>query len=122
IVLSEAYQRGSLSTPNNKADDRFYARYIVRPLPPVVLVDAVAKVTGVPEKFDGAEARAIALGDARVKSEPLDLLGRCTRQGEAGPSVAASLPLALHKINGDWLNKKIAAPEGSLHKMLAAQK
>src|SRR5207249_2330588 len=67
IVLSEAYQRGSLTNVNNKADDRFYSHYLVRPLPPVVLLDAVATVTGAPDKLDGA-TRGIVLGDSRVKS------------------------------------------------------
>jgi hypothetical protein len=125
IVLSEAYQRSSLTTANNKADDRFYSHALVRPLPPVVLVDAVAQVTGVAEKFAGlpAETRAIALGDARVPSPPLDLLGRCSRLAGCGPTTGGgSLPLTLHKINGDWLNKKVADPKGTLHTLIGAKK
>jgi hypothetical protein len=123
VLMSEAYQRTSLTTGVNRNDDRFHARSLVRPLPPAVLVDAVAKVTGVPEKL-GESSRAIALVDARVPSVPLDLLGRCSRDGSCTPSNAGtgSLPLALHKINGPWLNAKIAHPHGRLHLLLQNRK
>lgn len=120
IVLSEAYRRSAVVTPGQYADDRFYSRYLTRPLPPVVLLDAVARVTGVP---DVVGERAIALGDARVASEALDLLGRCNRTDCAtGGNRAGSLPLVLHKINGGWLNDKIAHPRGRLRQLLAAGK
>ena len=82
IVVSQAYQRSSLSTGNNHADNRFYSKAILRPLPPTVIVDAVSAVTGISEEFGGlpSDTRANALGDTRIDSEPLDLLGRCSRQ------------------------------------------
>jgi Protein of unknown function (DUF1549)/Protein of unknown function (DUF1553) len=125
IVASEAYQRSSLSTPNNKCDDCFYSHAFVRPLPPVVLVDAVAQVTGLPEKLGDMPLgmRAITLGDSKVASAPLDLLGRCSRSADCVSSGGpGSLTLALHKINGDWLNKKVADPNGTLHSLLGAKK
>jgi hypothetical protein len=121
IVGSAAYQRSSLPTGINRTDDRFYSRALVRPLSPAVMVDAVARVTGVAEKLgslpDGS--RAIALGDSRVPSLPLDLLGRCARENvcSAEPS-AGALRLTLHRINGPWLNDKIAHPQGRLHVLL----
>jgi hypothetical protein len=122
IIASEAYQRSSLATPSNRGDDRFYAKALVRPLPPQVMVDAVAKVIGVPEKLGSLPlgTAAVSLGDSRVASEPLDLLGRCARDGGCTTTlgVAASLPLMLHTINGPWLNAKIASPEGRLHQFL----
>src|SRR5262249_19002514 len=125
ILASEAYQRSSLSLPNNKADDRFYSHALVRPLPPVVMVDAIARVTGVPEKLGEMPLgmRAIALGDSKIASRPLDLLDRCTRTADCGSSGGpGSLTLALHKINGDWLNKKISGPAGTLHSLIQAKK
>jgi hypothetical protein len=133
IVSSAAYQRSSLSVGINKIDDRFYSRALVRPLPPVVMIDAVADVTGVPGRFDYREAgkkltgplaktyaRAIELPDSRIASRPLDLLGRCSRDAscEAGPA-GGGLPLTLYKINGDWLNDRISNREGRLHRLLA---
>jgi hypothetical protein len=122
ITSSEAYQRASQSVAGNATDDRFYSRYMVRPLPPHVLVDAVSAVTGVPEQLGDAPlgTRAISLSDSRVASEPLDLLGRCARDGECTPGAAAgSLPLTLHTINGEWLNAKIHKSGGLIERRLA---
>ena len=123
IVSSEAYQRSSLSSGNNSADNRFYSKALVRPLPAAVMVDAVATVTGVPEQLGTTSSgtRAISLGDARVPSLPLDLLGRCDRQGGCTTQVQtgnATLPLTLHIVNGDWLNQKIESPDGRLQSWL----
>jgi hypothetical protein len=126
VVASEAYQRSSLATGANRSDDRFYSKALVRPLPPHVLVDAVAKVTGVPEKLGnlplGTAARS--LGDSRDVSVPLDLLGRCSRDGgcPATPSGTGSLPLTLHAIHGPWLNAKISDPNGRLHTLLREER
>ncbi|OAI54721.1 hypothetical protein AYO44_14335 [Planctomycetaceae bacterium SCGC AG-212-F19] len=122
IVLSAAYQRSSLSVAGNQTDDRFYSRALVRPLPPTVMMDAVATVTGVADKFGSLKegTTALSLGDTQIASLPLDLLGRCGRANGCAavqPS-AGSLPLTLHKINGSWLNDKIAHPEGRLHRLL----
>lgn len=119
ILASEAYQRSSLPVEGNRADDRYYARALVRPLPPHVLLDAVAHVTGV---ADSLPDRAIALGDSRIRSEPLDLLGRCARDAgcESAPASGA-LPLVLHALNGAWLNEKLASPTGRLARMLRHQ-
>jgi hypothetical protein len=124
IVASEAYQRSSLPLQGNRADDRFYSRALVRPLPPHVLVDAVAKVTGVPEQLGNLPAgtRASALGDSRIASTPLDLLGRCSRDAAcATEERAGSLALVLHALNGPWLNEKIKHPKGRLQTLLREQ-
>ncbi len=121
IAKSSAYQRSSLSNATNKNDDRFYAKAVVRALPPQVLVDAVVKVTGVAEKLGTLppQTRAIALGDSRVPSQPLDLLGRCSRDNDCVTvNPAGGLPLALHIIHGPWLNAKISNPQGRLHQRL----
>lgn len=120
IIASAAYQRGSTSVAGNQADDRFYSKWLARPLPPHVLVDAVAKVTGISEEFAG---RAIALGDARIRSTPLDLLGRCARDASCESLTrTGALPLVLHALNGPWLNEKIAHPHGRLHALLREQR
>lgn len=125
IVLSAAYQRSSLSQGNNKIDDRFYAKALVRPLPPTVIVDAVSTVTSVPEKFTGYPGlRAIELGDARIRSEPLELLGRCDRRANCDApdaSPGSSLSLMLHIINGKWLNEKIEDQDGRLRTQLQTE-
>src|SRR5205823_9813517 len=40
IMNSAAYQRSSTTLPENKADDRFYSRYLIRRLPAEVVLDA----------------------------------------------------------------------------------
>jgi hypothetical protein len=104
IVNSAAYQRSSLANDTNKGDDRFYSKALVRPLPPQVLVDAVARVTGVPEKLGALPlgTRAITLGDAKVMSQPLDLLGRCARVNDCVDGAnGGGLPLALHTMGDE---------------------
>jgi hypothetical protein len=126
ITASEAYRRSSLSVEGNRADDRFYSRALVRPLPPPVMVDAVARVTGVPEKLGTLPpgTTAVSLGDSRVPSEALDLLGRCPRDPGSSPEppAAGSLPLMLHVINGPWLNAKIRHPSGRLSTLMQEQR
>ncbi len=122
VVTSEAYQRSSVSQSGNRADDRFCSKALVRPLAAHVLIDAVVKVTGVTERLGDLPGGtpAISLGDSRVASEPLDLLGRCSRDAECSAATASSgsLPLALHTINGPWLNAKLADPAGRLARLL----
>jgi hypothetical protein len=122
ILASEAYRRSAAAIDGNRMDDRYYSRALVRALPPPVLVDAVARVTGVPEKLGDLPpgTRAVALGDARVPSQPLDLLGRCSRDADcsAPPAAGGSLALVLHAINGPWLNGKVANPDGRLARLL----
>ena len=44
-------------------------------------------------------------------------LGRCSRVADA-PSSCQPYRLCLHKINGDWLNKKVADPDSTLHSLI----
>jgi hypothetical protein len=121
IMASEAYRRGSRPAPGGPADDRFYSHALARPLPPPVLVDAVARVTGVAEPLGDRPpgTSAGSLGDSRVASATLDLLGRCSRESGCTTDVATagSLALALHAINGPWLNAKLADPGGRVQRM-----
>lgn len=122
IVSSESYRRDSHGIPGCVPDDRFYSQALTRPLPAHVLVDAVVRVTGVPELLGNQRTAttAVSLGDSRVPSTVLDLLGRCPRESGCvtAPSAAGSLALALHAINGPWLNAKLADPSGRLHRLI----
>jgi hypothetical protein len=118
IATSRTYQRSALSTPENRADDRYESHARLKPLPAPVLVDATAEVTGVPEEYPGLPpgTRAIALGDSRVPSEALDVFGRCTREGSCVPATTAEggLPGALHLINGSTLNRRLRSEAGRI--------
>jgi hypothetical protein len=127
LMNSAAYQRSSLSVGENKSDDRFYARYLIRRLPAEVVLDAYSAVTKVPTAFSkvqvgssGGEAatvdyppgtRALELPDTQLVSQFLDAFGRpergqtcsCERQQES------SVAQALHLYNGQTLNDKLRA-------------
>jgi hypothetical protein len=124
IATSATYARSPIATEENRGDDRFYSHAMARPLVAEVLADALADVTGVSERFgDQPEgARAIALADPRVRSEALEVLGRCPRQDACDPSTtsAAGLAAKLHLLNGALVNRKLDAPGGRLQRLLAA--
>jgi len=124
IAMSAAYARSSKATPSNASDDRYYSHGIKKPLEPAVLADAIADVTGVPGRY-GTEplgTRAVQLPDASVRSDALDILGRCAREGscEGAPAPTGALPRKLHLFNGDLLNARISNPRGRLQEMLEA--
>jgi hypothetical protein len=116
IATSRTYQRSSLATPANRADDRYGSHARLKPLPATVLLDAICAVTGLPEEYSGQPpgTRAIALGDAKIPSPALDVFGRCSRDTSCAPTAAADggLPQALHLINGGTLNAKLRSEDG----------
>lgn len=123
IAASAAYQRDSRATPANQADDRFYSHALARALPAEVLADAVADVTGVPDRYADLPAgtRAVALFDSKIPSAALDALGRCPRDAACEASaVSGGLSKTLYLINGDLINAKVTAGDGRLHARLAA--
>jgi hypothetical protein len=125
IALSETYGRSGAMNAANQADDRFYSHAYRRPLEPEVLVDALADVTGVSDRYgnEPAGTRAIALVDPRTPAPSLDILGRCSRQTTCeGTTTAGGLPAKLHELNGEVINRKIVAQEGRLHRLLSAGK
>jgi hypothetical protein len=125
---SRAYQLSSASTPGNRADVQnvFYARFGVRRLTAEQLADALDFATGTREKYAGLPlgTRAIQLPDSRVKSFLLDIFGRAARQVvcECERTVQPNIAQALHLLNGDFLNKKIADPKGRIDTALKAKK
>jgi hypothetical protein len=128
IMNSRAYQLSSIKIPSNEQDaaNVHYTRYTVRRLTAEQMADALDFATGTREKYAGLPlgTRAIQLPDTGVKSYLLDVFGRpprqitceCERGGQ--PNIAQ----ALHLLNGDALNKKIANPTGRIETMLKAKK
>src|SRR5207248_9317008 len=88
ILNSAAYQRSSTPLAENKADDRFYSRYLIRRLPAEVVLDAYSYVTKVPTLFNQVQigttggnektgdyplgTRALQLPDTQLVSQFLD--------------------------------------------------
>jgi len=122
IALSAAYARSSKATPSNAGADGYYAHAIKKPLEPAVLADAISDVTGVPGRYGGQPigTRAVQLPDASIRSDALDILGRCAREGscEGAPAPTGALARKLHLFNGDLLNERISDRDGRLQTML----
>ncbi len=126
IMYSRVYQLSARATKANAADTLFYTRYTLKRMPAEVLFDAVHAVTGTTEKFAQLPrgTRAISLPDPNVASYFLDTFGRPPRQVgcECERTGEPNLSQALHLMNGEALQEKIASPEGRLAKLVAAKK
>jgi hypothetical protein len=136
ILQSETYQRSSVASPENAADQRFYSRYYPKRLMAEVLLDAYSQVTGVPTEFRldlrnqnrgigekyPAGLRALQLPDTRAFSYFLETFGRPDRLKtcECERTAEPSMSQALHIANGDTVNKKLAAKESVITKLLGA--
>ncbi len=123
ILNSEAYQRSSVTLPENAADERYYARFYPRRLKAEVLLDAVAQVTGVPTAFKDypAGSHALQLRDTSLASYFLDTFGRpervltCTCERSDEPSMTQ----VLHLANGETLLGKLEAKDGRIPQWMA---
>jgi hypothetical protein len=128
IFNSRAYQLSSLKTDGNSADGANvqHARATVKRLTAEQLADALDFATGTREKYTGLPlgTRAIQLPDTKVRSFLLDTFGRPPRQitCECERTSQPNIAQALHLLNGDFLNKKIAAPTGRVETLLKAKK
>ena len=124
IATSAAYGRSAAPRPRSRADDRYYSHALAQPLEAEVLADAIVDVTGVGETYGDQPpgTRAIRLVHPGVKSEALDILGRCDRQGSCdsvpGGAAGGGLSKKLHLINGPLINRKIASADGRLRRMI----
>lgn len=125
IFNSRAYQLSHAGTPGNKADaaNVHFTRYTVRRLTAEQLADAVDFATGTREKYTGLPlgTRAIQLPDSEVKSYLMDTFGRPPRQVlcECERTTKPNIAQAMHLLNGDFLNKKIADRTGRVEKLIA---
>jgi hypothetical protein len=113
IVCSRTWQLASHGGSADPAATRLFARAQLKELPAAVFADAVAQVTGVPDKFPGVPAgtRAVQLISPATPSPALDVLGRCERKRACDSSSRSGggLAQALHLINGSTINDKLAA-------------
>ncbi|HUQ93999.1 MAG TPA: DUF1553 domain-containing protein [Bryobacteraceae bacterium] len=123
MLRSSTYQLASASNESNAGDSTNFSRYYVRKLTAEQLLDAVGDVSGVPERFQGfyRGKRAIDLPDPGVPSyflatfnRPIRDTAKCERTG------APTITQAMHFMNGDAIQGKVASAEGRLHEMIAA--
>ena len=135
ILASETYQRSHVPLPENKDDQRFYARYYPRRLMAEVLLDAISQVTDVPGQFDTIRydgmdfektseypqgTRALQLHDSSVDSKFLSTFGRNRRDivCECERSNTPTMVQVLHIHNGDTINARLQAKDGWLSVLL----
>lgn len=128
IMNSRAYQLSSETQAGNRADAQnvHYARFTVHRLGAEQLADGIDFATGTREKYPGLPlgTRAIQLPDTSVKSYLLDVFGRPARQitCECERTTQPNIAQAMHLLNGDFLNKKIADANGRLEKLFKEKK
>ena len=125
IAMSSTYARSSIPVKGNEGDNRFYSHMMQRPVEPEVLADAMSDVLGVAGQY-GTEApgtRAVELRDGAIRSDTLDMLGRCDRTNscEGAPSPTGPLAQKLHLFNGKLLNSRIGAEGGRLDKLIKSK-
>jgi hypothetical protein len=137
ILRSESYQRSSATLPENAADSRFYSHYYPRRLNAEVLLDAYSEVTHVPSEFVTdlrnqnrglgdkypAGIRALQLPDTKTFSYFLKAFGRPEREKtcECERSNTPSMAQVLHLVNGETVNKKLAAQGSVVSEKLQAK-
>lgn len=125
IMKSRTYQLSAVPNKTNRIDTRNFSHYPARRLPAEELVDALAQVTGVPDKFQNMAlgARAIELADAEIPSLMLDTFGRPPRvqpsDTERACSPAVSQALAL--LNSEAVQQKLKSPDNVLVPLLKSE-
>src|SRR5438105_235591 len=120
ICKSRTYQLSSVPNEYNRHDKQSYARYYPKRMSAEVLFDAVCQVTDSPAGFGGlpqdkhAPRRAIMLPDESFASYFLDVFGRPQRISacECERVSEANLAQALHLLNSDEVQNKLARPGG----------
>jgi hypothetical protein len=125
ICKSRTYQLSATPNEYNKHDKQNYARYYPRRMSAEVLFDAVNQVADAPAGFPGvpqdrhAPRRAIMLPDESFPSYFLDVFGRPQRISacECERVSEANLAQALHLLNSDEIQNKLARPGGRAEKM-----
>ena len=123
IMNSTTYQLSSRPTATNAPDLKYHSHYIARRLPAEVILDAISQVTGVAENFPGYPGRrALQLPDAAVDSYFLTAFGRPPRvtAADSERQQEPSITQALHVINGDTINRKLAAKAGLIQTLIDA--
>ena len=121
IMQSATYQLTSKPTAANAADLKYHSHYIARRLPAEVILDAIGQVTGVREMFPGYPGRrALQLPDVAIDSYFLNAFGRPSRvtAADSERQQEPSITQALHVINGDTINRKLASTRGLIQGLL----
>ena len=114
ILNSNTYQASYKPLPMNEGDTKYFSHFQPRMLSAEQLLDAICRVTGVPESFSGLPAgtRATQIpAPDLVKSEFLKAFGQPERQTACAceRSSESNLGMAIQFFNGDLIHGKISS-------------
>lgn len=112
ICNSRTYQLSTQTNATNADDTRNFSHANIRRLRAEVLLDVISQITETKNKFRGLPlgARAVQIADGNTSSYFLSTFGRARRETVCSCEVKTepNLGQALHLINGDTLQSKIA--------------
>lgn len=110
VLNSRTYQTTSVPNESNVKDDRFFSRYMPRPMPAQVLLDMLDQATGVREQFTNYPERSRAVQTAYpVGNYFLDAFGQSHREflADIDPKLEPNLVQTLHMINSGYIDNKV---------------
>jgi len=124
ICTSRTYQLTTRPNDTNALDERNFAKATIRRMRAEVMLDCISEVTETKEKYRGLPngARAVEIADGKTTNYFLTTFGRrdretiCSRE-EVGPTLSQ----ALHLINGNTVEQKIAQG-GVIKKLMSTNK
>ncbi len=124
ICASRTYQTSSAPNITNEKDELNFSRALFKRPDAEVLLDMIAQVTGVAERYPGMPAgtKAVQLWDSKAKHEFLRLFGRpqrataCECERNSEPSTGQVLNL----LNSPELQAKLAHETGTVAKLVKA--
>lgn len=123
ICLSKAYQRSTQRNESNQTDELNFAHQTIRRIKAESMLDIISQVTQTKDKFAGLPvgSRAVQIANGATSDYFLTTFGRATRETACSCEVRMepTLSQALHLMNGDVINSKMA--QGGVIKALQAQ-
>ncbi|MAG93281.1 MAG: cell surface protein [Planctomycetaceae bacterium] len=112
ICVSRTYQLATQTNESNASDHRNFASAQLKRVRAEVLLDCISQVTNTQNKFRGLPtgARAVQIADGNTSTYFLTTFGRASRGTVCSCEVSMepNLSQALHLLNGDTGNSKIA--------------
>jgi hypothetical protein len=124
ITSSRAYQLSSEPTDAKREDTIAYSHYYPRRMIDESILDSIVQATGDPEQFETLYpgTRAMKHPEPEVASDFLDVFDRPSRQLICDSKQTNKLNQALHLVRGDTIHKKVTNENGTLAKLLAANR
>ena len=112
ICTSRVYQHSTAMNETNEMDTRNFSHGVLRRVRAEILLDAITQTTDTKNKFQGLPlgARAVQIANGNTSTYFLTTFGRATRESVCSCEVKMepNLSQALHLLNGDTSNAKIA--------------